>query len=173
MEVDHRVAAVEIVQQRIERGVAEKFLAVAREQRNALEAQRLEAIARFRDRRIDVVHRQETEAAETFRMLRDQFGRVIVAAAAEGRGLVRRQEADARLPQRQHRQRNPVLVHELERQRRRPIRITADRRPGAGLVHRVAIELRNEVEVHVDHARCRCTCHAALRSENSRHNSAR
>ena len=74
MEVDHRVAAVEIVQQRIERGVAEKFLAVAREQRNALEAQRLEAIARFRNGRVDVVHRHETEAAEAFRVLRDQFG---------------------------------------------------------------------------------------------------
>ena len=74
MDVDHRVAAIEIAQQRIERGVAEEFLAVACEQRNALEAQRFEAIARFGDRRVDVVHRHETEAAEPFRMLRDQLG---------------------------------------------------------------------------------------------------
>ena len=154
MDVDHGVAAIEKVKQRIERGVAEEFLAIAREQRNTLEAQRFEAIARFGDGRVDVVHRHQTEAAEALRMLGDQLGCVIVAAAGEGRGLVRRQESDARLPQRQHRKRNPMLVHELERQLGRPIRIAADRRPGAGLVHRLAIELRNEVEVHVDHARC-------------------
>src|SRR5580704_3897077 len=53
MDVHHRVAALEIAQQRIERGVAEKFLAVACEQRNALEAQCFKAITRFRDRRVD------------------------------------------------------------------------------------------------------------------------
>ena len=74
MDVDHRVAAIEIAQQRIERGVAEEFLAVACEQRNAFEAQCFEAIARFRDGRIDVVHRHEAEAAEPLRMLRDQLG---------------------------------------------------------------------------------------------------
>ena len=81
MDVDDGVAGIEIVQERIERGVAEECLAVAREQRNALEMQRVETVLGFRDRHVDIVHRQQAETAEPLWVLRDQLGGVIVAAA--------------------------------------------------------------------------------------------
>jgi len=88
-------------------------------------------------------------------VLRDQCGGVVVAAAGKGRGAAGRQEADAGLRHRDDGQRDAVLVHEFERKLRRPIRIASDGRSAARFVHRIPIELRDQMKVHVDHARDR------------------
>ena len=152
MDVDDGVAGVEIVQERIERGVAEKCLAVARKQRNAFEMQRVETVLGFRDSQADIVHWQQPETAEPLWVLRDQLGGVIVTAAREDRRFLLRHEADAGLAERQQRKRDAVIVHEIQRQCRCPVWIAPDRGPAAGLVNRVPVELRNEVEVDINQA---------------------
>ena len=143
MDVDDSVARIEIMQQWIERSVAEKVFAIAREQRNAFEVQCVETVLGFGDRGVDIVHRQQAETAEPLWVLGDQFGGIIVTAARERRRFVMRHEADAGLAKRQQRERDAVIVHEAERQRRRPVRVAPDRRSGAYFpVHRVPVELR-------------------------------
>jgi hypothetical protein len=91
-------------------------------------------------------------------MLGNQFGGVVIAAARERASLVGWQESDARLAEREHGKRNAVPVQKLERKLRRPVRITADRRASAGLVHRIPVEFRDHMKMHVDHS----AGHAAL-----------
>ena len=101
MDVDDGVAGVEIVQERIERSVAEKCLAVARKQRNAFEMQGVETVLGFSDCQTDIVHRQQAETAEPLWVLRDQLGGVIVTAARESRRFLLRHESDTGLAKRQ------------------------------------------------------------------------
>ena len=75
--------AFEHLQHGIERRIAEKFLAVAREQRDAVELEGVEAIGDLVERACVRPHRHGGEGAEAPRPARDQLGRIVVAAARQ------------------------------------------------------------------------------------------
>ena len=158
MHIDDGLAAVKELHQRIERLVAEEFFAIACEQADAFEVQRLEAIFRFGNSGIDVVHRDQAEAAEPLRPLLNQLGRVVIALVRQCRRPSARQELHAGLRNRGDGKLDFMLVHDVERERRRPFRIAADGGPGARVVDRIAIERRNEMQVNVDLAGRHASC---------------
>ena len=88
-----------------------------------------------------------------FRTLRyDQRGGIVVATARQRLRAVGRAEPHAGLRQRGERDLDAEAVHQLERELRGPVGIAADRGAAAGLVHRLAVERRNVVEMNVDPA---------------------
>ena len=155
MHENHGAARVERRHHRIELGVAEERAVVAREQADAAELQRIQAIADLVHRIARVPHRHGAECAEPLRPARVELGGVVVVAARQRFRLAGRAELHAGLRQRGERRRDVEPVHGFERELGRPVRIAADRRAGTGRVHRIRIEPRNEVKMNVDPARVR------------------
>src|ERR1700722_12246711 len=85
MNVHDRLARIQITHQRIEPRITKELFIVAREQRDAFETKRFEAVTRFADGGVDIVHRQQTKTAEAARIQRHQLRGVVVDTAGEGR----------------------------------------------------------------------------------------
>ena len=83
MDEHHGAARVERVQHRIEERIAEKFLAIARKQRDAVVLEHVERVRDLVDRPVHVPHRHGAEGAEALGPARDQLGRIVVAAARQ------------------------------------------------------------------------------------------
>jgi hypothetical protein len=154
MDERNRTAPIERLQNRTESAVPQKLLAVACKQRHPVEAQRVQRMADLGERKIEIAHWNGRKSSEPGGPARNELGSVFVAAAGKRLHGFRRAETDARLRQRGERQFDPMRIHDIERDLRRPIRVLADGRTTARLVNRVAIERRDQMKMHVDAARC-------------------
>ncbi len=99
MHEHHRVARVQQGQHGIEARIAEEMLAVAREQRDAVELQHVERVGDFVEGALRRRHRDGGECAEAPRPARGEISGVIVAAARHGLRVGFAAEADAGLRQ--------------------------------------------------------------------------
>src|SRR5262245_32932939 len=104
-------------------------------------------------------HRDGAECAEALGPSRDELGRIVVAAPRQLLRARPADEADAGLRQRRERDLDAVRVHQLERELRRPFRVSADGGAAPRRVDRLAVERRDEVEVQLYPAR---RCHRSL-----------
>ena len=155
MDEHDRAALVQHRQHGIEARVAEKILAVARKQRDAVELQHIERICDLVESALHGPHRDGGECAEAPGPARGELGRVVVAAARQRLRLGLAAEADAGLRQRGERDLDAAGIHQIQCELRGPVRVLADRGAPARRIDRLAVEWRNEVEMNVDPAR-RC-----------------
>ena len=122
MHVDHCLAAVELLVDRRERGIAEILAVIAREHSQAVALQRVEGVFDFLEAALDVERRDGREQAEAARMLLHELRAVFVDGAAQRARLRRVAIPGAGLDLRQHGGRDSALVHLFERHLRRPFR---------------------------------------------------
>ena len=150
MDIDHGLAAVELLIDRGERGIAEILVLVAREQAYAVGLERVAGVFDLLQAALHVRRRNAGKQAEAAGMILDHRGAVLVELPREGAGLLDIVAVpDPGLGDGEAGRGNPALVHVLERQGRRPFR---RRSAGAAArrVHGIDVELRDEVMVHVD-----------------------
>ena len=157
MGVDRGLAAVELLPDRSEGGVAEPLVAVARHDADAVDLQRVEGVGDFLQALVDVRQRQHGEGAEAAGMIGLQFLGVLVRFARDADRRVLAERRHLRRGRRQDRGRDAALVHVFEHLLRRPVRqreiLAADH------VHRVEPGRRHDMGVHVDAVRFRLREH--------------
>ena len=83
MVVDHRLAAIEFLEHRPERGVAEVFAGVTRHQAKAVGFQRVERVGDFLEATLGIGQRQRGENAEARRVISHHVGGVIIRFARQ------------------------------------------------------------------------------------------
>ena len=149
MGVDHRLAAVELLEHRQEGRIAEILVAVAGPQRDPLRLEHVQAIFDLAQAAFGVGQRNDRERAEAALVVALQIGRVFVAGARQAAGLlVLLAEPHARIEDRDHRGVDAGLVHVVERHGDRPF----GRRALVG-DQGLGLDRRDDVVVDVDPAR--------------------
>src|SRR5437763_3141136 len=150
MDEHDRAARVEQLEERIKFAVTQEFVAIAREQGNAIELEHIERIRDLVAGAIDPMHRDGSKRAEAGGPPRHELGRIFVATARESLRARLCLEADAGLREGGQDNFDVVRVHDCKRELRRPIRIPPDCRTAAGGIDRLAVEWRNVMEVNVN-----------------------
>ena len=148
MDIDHGLAAVELGIDRLERRIAKIFVAVAREQPDAVGLERIEDVFDLLQAALRVGRRDRCEQAEAAGVVLDHLGAILVAIPGEParqRDII--VEPCARLHERDDRGRDPALVHLVERHLRGPLR-----RPAAAALgrHDVGVNGRDVMVMDVD-----------------------
>ena len=138
----------------IERRIAQELAAVAREQRNTIESEGIETVSDLIERALRAPHRDGDKGAEAPGPACHQLGGIFVAAPRQELRAFLCAKSDPGLRQRGERDLDAVGVHDIERERRGPVRIFADGGTAARGIDRVAVERRNQVEMDVDPACC-------------------
>src|SRR5262249_57635400 len=115
---------------------------VARKQRDAVELEHVERIRDLVECALGAPRRYRAESAEALWPARDELGRVVIAAPCQGLRARLAAKADAGLRQRREANLDPLRIHHIERELRRPIRIFTERRPPPRRVDRLAVERR-------------------------------
>ena len=87
MGVDHGLAPVELGHHRLERGIAEPLVAVAREQADAVGLERIESIFDLAQARFNIRERQRCEHAEAARIVDHEARCKVVALARDPAAL--------------------------------------------------------------------------------------
>ena len=151
MGIDRGVAPVELLPDRIEERVAEPLVAVVRHHADAIDVERVEDVADFLQRLVDMRQRQRREDAEPAGMVGRHLLAVLVRLARDLDRDRLAERNDLRRGWRKHGRRNPALVHVVQRFLNRPVR---QRRIGApDDVHRVEPARGRDMMVHVDAVR--------------------
>jgi len=81
MHIDHRLAPVELVENRPIRRVAQPLVAVIRLQPDAVRLERVERVFDFLERGVDVEHRERREQAEAAGIIAHHVGGSISSTA--------------------------------------------------------------------------------------------
>ena len=115
MGVDHHLAAVEFFHDRQKQRIAEPFVAIARQQADAVELERVERVFDFLQAALGVGQRQHREASEPAGMVGDQLGGVFVALARHFARRLAGGVIDARRRYREHRDRHAGGIHIRQR----------------------------------------------------------
>ena len=131
MGVDDSIAPVEFLEDRVERGIAQPFVAVACEQADAVRLERIEAVFDLAEAGVNVRKRQCGEYTETARMIRGQSRRVLVAFAAKPDRRRRIVKGVSRRRDRTDTCGHARPVHILETPRGSPVRRSARETLGA------------------------------------------
>jgi hypothetical protein len=88
MRIDHGFAAVQFVEDRLEGGIAQIAIAIARQQPDAIGFQGVESVLDFFEAVVDGGHRQKREQAEATLVIRSHLCAVLVHLAREAAGFV-------------------------------------------------------------------------------------
>ena len=151
MDIDHGLAAVELLQHRHERLVAEILAVVAGPERDAVGLERVVGVFDLLQAALDVDRRDRREDAEAVRVVAAQLGGVVVALAREPpRGLLDLAVPGARIEDRGDRVGDAGLVHVVERHLHRPGRAAF---AALALDVHLALRRRDDVVVDVDAVR--------------------
>ena len=121
MNVNHRLAAVELVHDRRIGGIAEPGVAVAGHEVRAIGFEHIEGVFDLLQRRIHVGQRQRGEQAKSRRVLLDQLRPELVAGAGNPPRDLDVAEPEARVGDGNRRRRDAAFVHILDRTCRRPV----------------------------------------------------
>ncbi len=154
--VDHCLAPVELFVDRRKRRIAEILVLIAGEQPDAVGLERVERVFDLLEASLHIRRRDAGEQPEAAGMIFHHGCAVFVKPSGEAACLLHIVAIpDAGLDDGQDRGCDPALVHVLERGRRRPFRWR-----GAGAAarrhHRIHVERRDEVMMHVDARGGRC-----------------
>ena len=147
VDIDHGLAAVELLVHRHESGIAQVFVLIAGEQPDAVGLERIEGVGDFLQAALRIGQRNGGEQAEAAGMIRHHAGAVFVHVARE---LARRlvvAEPHAGLNRGDDRGRDARLIHIVERHLHRPVR---QARAAAILEQGLAVEGRKVMMMHVD-----------------------
>src|SRR5712671_3673113 len=164
MDIDHRLAPVELLEHRLVDRIAEPFVAVIRLNADAVSLQGIEGIFDFLEGRVDVDHRERREQAEAALVVAHHIGPEIVAGARHrgGAGGIKIEPGAGRGGEREHAGRDAALVELLDRLVARPGDLGLEMRNLAGVFPvepRLLVGRRIEMMMGVDHLGAR-----ALRS---------
>ena len=150
MHVDDRAAAIQLVDDRRERRIAEPAIGIARQKADAVRFQRVERILDLAQAVVDVRQRQAREKPEALAMIRRHARAEVVAFAVDREKTLVRNEREAGRRDGRERGRDARRVHVLDGHLRRPVA-----RDAAGQIVLVLDQLcderrRKEMVMNVD-----------------------